>query len=405
VSAVLRVAIFAESYLPYVSGVTVSTEWLARGLGARGHAVLLVAPRPARGADAGSAGGAGPDPAYAWLPSYELPRLAPAGYRMPWPSSTRGALRAAAAFRPDVLHAQSPFVSGRLAARLARARSVPLVFTHHTRFADYGHYLGPLAGAGVAFTDAHLRRFWRACAAVVAPSTDLADEIEARLSGDRRPLVRVIPTGLDTAWIAGLAPLDPRPEAGWPDDAFVVATLGRLAPEKRVELVLEAVALAVRTEPRLRLLVVGGGPSAAVLRRRAEKPDLAGRVRFTGPLPRSEALARLRGADLFAFASDTETQGLVLAEALAAGLPAVALEGPGVRDSVRHELDGVVVPRGRAGEAAPALAEAIRALAADAEGRRRMADRASRDAGRFDTSVRLAQMEALYAELLDRPDR
>jgi 1,2-diacylglycerol 3-alpha-glucosyltransferase len=150
---------------------------------------------------------------------------------------------------------------------------------------------------------------------------------------------------------------------------------------------------------------VGGGPSAAVLRRRAAEPDLAGRVRFTGQLPRAEALARLRGADLFAFASDTETQGLVLAEALAAGLAAVALEGPGVRDSVRHELDGVVVPRGRAGEAAPALAEAIRALAADEERRRRMADRASSDAGRFDTSVRLAQMEALYAELLERRDR
>ena len=73
----LRVVVVAESYLPYLSGVTVSTEALVRGLGARGHQVLLVAPRPATGAEPGSAGAEGPDPEYAWLPSYQLPRPVP----------------------------------------------------------------------------------------------------------------------------------------------------------------------------------------------------------------------------------------------------------------------------------------------------------------------------------------
>src|SRR5918996_4518183 len=187
----MRVTIFSETYLPYLSGVTVSTETLARGLGGRGHEVLLVAPQPSAGASPGTAGAAGPEPQYAWLPSYELPRLVPAGYRMPVPPAPwrRKVERQIAAFGPDVVHAQSPFVTGALARRAAARAGAPLVFTHHTRFTDYRHYLGPLAGPGALLTDAFLRRFWRACDAIVAPSSDLAEEIRRRLSdGPDAPL-------------------------------------------------------------------------------------------------------------------------------------------------------------------------------------------------------------------------
>ncbi|HEX2194748.1 MAG TPA: glycosyltransferase, partial [Candidatus Limnocylindria bacterium] len=123
-----RVAIFAETYLPYLSGVTVSTEALARGLGSLGHRVLLAAPRPARGESPGTAGAPGPEPEYAWLPSYQPPLPAPPGYRMPLPLPSE-ALRRARQFGPDVLHAQSPFVSGLMARRTAQRAGVPLVFT------------------------------------------------------------------------------------------------------------------------------------------------------------------------------------------------------------------------------------------------------------------------------------
>ena len=138
----MRVAIFAESSLPYLSGVTISTDILVRGLAAAGHQVLLVAPRPADAATNDATD-------VAWLASYQMPRIVPAGYRMPWPLPS-GALRVAERFRPEVVHAQSPFVSGVMARRLARRVGAPLVFTHHTRFADYGHYLGPFARPGTA---------------------------------------------------------------------------------------------------------------------------------------------------------------------------------------------------------------------------------------------------------------
>jgi 1,2-diacylglycerol 3-alpha-glucosyltransferase len=395
----LRVVIFAESYLPYLSGVTVSSEALARGLGAAGHQVLLVAPRPATGQEPGSAGTAGPDPRVAWLPSFQVPGPAPAGYRVPWPIPS-GALREAASFRPDVVHAQSPFVSGLMARRLARRAGSPLVFTHHTRFGDYGHYLGPLAAPGRALLERYLHSFWAGCAAVVAPGSELAAEIRERLGDRPRPVVRVIPTGIEVAAIAALQPIDDREAAGWPPESIVVVSLGRLAPEKSVDLLVTAFAAALIGDPSLRLLLVGGGPSMATLRERVQLADLRGRVHLAGSRPRLEALALTKGGDLFAFASQTETQGLVLAEALAAGLPVVAIDGPGVRDSVRDGVDGLVVPTEPPGDRAGRLAAAMLALAGDAPRRTAMAAAASSGAARFDIGVRIGEMVDLYRQLI-----
>jgi 1,2-diacylglycerol 3-alpha-glucosyltransferase len=395
----LRVAVFGESYLPYLSGVTVSTEALVRGLGAQGHRVLLVAPRPARGDEPSTAGSPGPDPEYAWLPSYQGPPPAPPGYRMPVPLPS-DALRRAREFAPQVVHAQSPFVSGLMARRLAQRAGAPLVFTHHTRFADYRHYLGPLARPGAAATQAYLRDFWGGCAAIVTPGSQLADEIRAQLGPARADRVRVIPTGVDVAAVQALPAIDPRRRHNWPAGAVVAVSVGRLAAEKSVALLVEAFAMAAAADERLRLVLVGGGPAEEGLRARVAAPDLAGRVAITGRLPRHEALSLARGADLFAFASRTETQGLVLAEALSGGLPVVAAAGPGVADSVRDGIDGVVVDAASEGELATRLADAIAGLANDSERRHRLAGAALAGAGRFDVATRIGEVVHLYRELL-----
>jgi 1,2-diacylglycerol 3-alpha-glucosyltransferase len=398
----VRVAIFSESYLPYLSGVTVSVDTLARGLGALGHEVLVVAPRPAGDRDpgvAGDAGGPGPDPEVAWLPSYHVPP-APAGYRMPLPIPS-DALRRAVAFDPDVVHAHSPFVSGLMARAVARRTGAPLVFTHHTRFGDYGHYLGPLAGASRRAVGAWLDAWWRGCAAIVAPSDDLAREIRAALGERQRPVVRVIPTGIDVAAIAALPEGHPRRQAGWrPDESLVLVSLGRVAREKSVDVLVDAFVRASRRRPRLRLLLVGGGPAESEVRTRAAEAGVADRVHVTGHLPRMEALALVKASDVFIFASQTETQGLVLAEALAAGLPVVALEGPGVAATLRDGIDAVLVPAEPAATRGERLGIAAGALAADQPRRTRMAARALEGATRFDARARVAEVAELYRDLL-----
>ena len=395
----MRVLLTTESALPYLSGVTVSVDSLARGLRARGHEVLVLGPRPAGGADPLPVGSPGPPPAYAWLPSYELPVLVPEGYRMPIAAPWSAAVSAAVRFVPDVVHAHSPFTTGLVARRIARRVDAPLVFTHHTRFDAYGHYLGPLARPGAAVTMAYLRRWWAGCAAVIAPSTDLAREIASRMPAGRGDRVRVIPTGVDVAAIRAAIPIDVRPTRGWPPDSVVVASLGRLAAEKDPGVVLDAFVHAAASDPALRLLVIGGGPLEDTVRARTSTPALAGKVHVTGRLDRTDALARLAAADLFCFASRTETQGLVLAEALTAGLPAVAVDGPGVRDSVRDGVDGVIVAADPVATRANRLGDTLASLAADAPRRLALATRARDDADRFDVARRVAETEALYRDV------
>jgi glycosyltransferase involved in cell wall biosynthesis len=381
--------------------VTVSTETLARGLRAAGHEVLLVAPRPPNGVEPPGSGAPGPSPAYAWLPSYQAPPPGPPGYRMPWPVPS-AALRAARDFGPQIAHAQSPFVSGLMARRTAQHTGARLVFTHHTRFGDYRHYLGPLAGVVEGTLNAYLGDFWASCAAIVAPGNALADEIRQRLGPRRQPAVRVIPTGVDVPGLQALASVDLRARYGFPRDAVLVASHGRLATEKNVAMLVEAFAAAAARDPRLRLVLIGDGSAAGATGDRVNAPDLAGRVALPGRLPRLEALAAVAGADLFAFASQTETQGLVLAEALTAGLPVVALAGPGVEDSVRDGVDGVVVrPTSPGDDSATRLGEALASLAADPERRRAMAAAAREGATRFDVTRRIAETVALYRELLE----
>lgn len=394
----MRVAIFGESYLPHLSGVTVSTETLARGLGTLGHQVLLVVPRPGSGSAPGAAGGLGPDPEIAWLPSYHLPP-APPGYRVPLPLPS-AALRRAVAFAPDVVHANSPFSSGIMARAVARRAGAPLVFTHHTRFADYSHYLGPLAGVSRRVTDAWLEAWWTGCAAVVAPSHDLAAEIRAALGSHRRPLLRVIPTGVDVVGIAVLEEGHPRRLAGWPHDSIVLVSLGRVAREKSPDVLVDAFVRAARRRPRLRLLFVGGGPAEDAVWGQAAEAGVSGRVHVTGPLPRDEALALVKASDLFVFASQTETQGLVLAEALAAGLPVVAVGGPGVGSTIRPGVDGELVPAEPAATLAERLGVAAGALAGNQRRRDHMAAQALEGATRFDARTRVAEVAELYRELL-----
>jgi 1,2-diacylglycerol 3-alpha-glucosyltransferase len=175
-----------------------------------------------------------------------------------------------------------------------------------------------------------------------------------------------------------------------------VVTMGRLAAEKRVDIVLDAFARAADPDG-LRLLIIGDGPAADGLRTRAARPDLAGRVAFTGRLPHGDALATVAACDIFAFASRTETQGLVLAEALACGVPVVARRGPGVGESVRHGVDGLIV------DDTEGLSGAITALGSDADLRGEMAVAARAGADRFDLRASIRQVESLYRELLRGP--
>ncbi|HVQ78186.1 MAG TPA: glycosyltransferase [Candidatus Binatia bacterium] len=353
----MRVGIFTNNYLPFRGGVTTAVETLREGLGARGHGVWVFAPGP-RHAD---------DPAgvyrYPSLPTPTYP-----GFALVLPVAPRLA-RLARGLDLDVVHAQHPFLLGVTARRLARRTGRPLVFTYHTRYEKYAHYV-PLPGRLVAALAVRLScRFAASADLVMAPSIHIAEVLRGR--GVSAP-VAVIPTGVPVDRFHPGDRAAARRDLAWPEGVPVCLYVGRLDREKSVERVVAAFEIIGGALRDARLVLVGQGSHEAALRARAARSPVHERIHFHGGVARL-ALPRLyRAADVFLFASETETQGLVLAEAHACGLPAVAVRASGVDEVVDDGETGLLT------KADPAsLGEAAIALLLD-RGRREAMGRAAR---------------------------
>src|ERR1700681_2473314 len=283
----------------------------------------------------------------------------------------------------DIVHAHSPFVTGWMGASYARRHRIPLVFTYHTRLDAYAHYAPFDRGTTERAMSELTRRYANWADAVVVPTQ--AMEIRLRELGVRAPIA-VVPSAIDVERFAGgRRSALVRARLGANDDAPLALVVSRLAMEKNVELALDALA---RT-PDLRLAIVGEGPHRAALEERARRLGVDARVRFTGTLARERLPPVSASGDAFVFPSTTDTQGLVLAEALAAALPVTAARSAASRD--------VLVGTARRVAADPeALADAIRsALAA---GRDQSAVHLA--FSRFTVEMQTRRILELYQEVL-----
>ena len=376
----MKVALFTNNYLPFRGGVTTSVETLRRGLETRGHEAWVFAPRFPGAADA--------DPRivrYPSLPAATYPEFALA---VPW---SRAVVRRARAERFDVFHAHHPFLLGPAARRLARREGRPLVFTYHTRYDKYAHYV-PLPRLLVEAAAVGLStRFAARADAVLAPSSLIRDELGAR---GVHAHVAVVPTGVDLTHFAPGDSGAARRRLGLAADDRVLLYVGRLDREKSVGRILAAFERVAGTVPRARLVLAGHGTEADALQRHARRLTVGDRVVFLGVRPHETLVECYRAADLFVFASETETQGLVLAEAAACGVPAVTVSGPGCDEVVRDGETGVLTKPDSA-----SLAEAAIGLLLDDARRARMAVRARAVAEReFDMRLQIDRTLAVYEE-------
>jgi 1,2-diacylglycerol 3-alpha-glucosyltransferase len=378
----MRVALYTNNYVPFCGGVTVSVETLRRGLEARGHEAWVLAPRfPGVVAD---------PPRVLRYPSV------PASTYPEFPLAIPFARRIAARVRDldvDVFHAHHPFLLGPAAARLAHRQNRPLVFTYHTRYEKYAHYV-PLSRTVVERAAVALStRFARRADAVIAPSARVREELQRQ--GVRAPIA-VVPTGVDLARFRPGERGAARRVLGLADDEPLCLYVGRLDREKSVDRVLRAFDHVVGTLPRARLALVGQGKEGASLRALAARLPCASRVVFFGARAHDTLAVCYQAADVFLFASETETQGLVLAEAAACGLAAVAVTAPGCDEVVRDGVSGVL-----AKPEPTALAEAALGLLLDDERRAAMGARARAIAEReFDVRLQIDRTLAVYAAAL-----
>jgi 1,2-diacylglycerol 3-alpha-glucosyltransferase len=332
----LHIGFFTECYRPIVNGVVASIDALRSGLETAGVAVTTVAPRFPHFDDEGGD--------IVRIPSLPLPTAT--AYRLCVPyvrTVDRSRVRDLA-----IVHTHSPFVTGWMGANYARRRGIPLVFTYHTRIEAYAHYVPferrTMEAAAVTLT----RSYANAADVVIVPT--LAMESRLRELGVRSTIA-VVPSSIDVErFAAGRRSAAVRALLGAQDDTPLALVVSRLAREKNLELAIDA--FAVSCQARTRLAIVGDGPHRAALEERARALNVAHRVRFVGALPSAALPDVYASGDAFVFPSTTETQGLVLAEALAAGLRVVATNTAASRD--------VLVGRGRlVAPDAVAFAEAL----------------------------------------------
>ena len=316
----MRVLMVSDVYFPRINGVSTSIATFRQALAAQGIEVRLVVPRYA---DEQEVAG------IVRVPGRPVPRD-PEDRLVSW-TALRAAIRQEAV-DCDLIHVQTPFLAHYAGLSAARQFGKPIIATYHTLFEEYIHHYAPFLPAewlrGLA------RRLSRsqcnALDAVVVPSTAMRERLEQY--GVSVPM-HVLPTGIP---IGGFTEGDGRRfrerhglPAGQPCALFV----GRVAFEKSIDFLIEALFLARREVPNLVLLITGEGPAERALHRQAKALGLGEAVRFLGYLDRQRDLPDCyAAADCFVFASRTETQGLVLLEAMAMGLPVVALAAMGTRD-------------------------------------------------------------------------
>jgi glycosyltransferase involved in cell wall biosynthesis len=327
-----RVLMLSDVYFPRVNGVSTSIQTFRNALGALGCKTLLIAPEyPAAHED---------EPGITRVPSWQVP-FDPEDRLMRRQPLERACRSLEGQF--DLVHIQTPFRAHQAGVRLARRLQLPVVESYHTYFEHYFHHYMPfLPRAWLAFAARSLsRQQCDAVDAVIAPSTQMADALAAY---GLRSDIRIIPTGLDFERFRGGDGTSFRARFGIDLARPVMLTVGRVAFEKNIEFLIDVLDRVRRAVPKVLLLIAGEGPALGSLRRAVARRGLTDNTRFVGYLDRgTDLLDCYKSADVFVFASRTETQGLVVIEAMALGTPVVSTAVMGTKDVLDGARGAIVV--------------------------------------------------------------
>lgn len=300
-------------------------------------------------------------------------------------------------FGYDIVHTHTAFLDGRAGAMAANRAGVPMILTEHTGpfslvTAKVGYRIHTLAGLNAADR-------------VIAVSRALRQEITSRLPSVKQAKIRVVPNGVDTAFFVppdeGVPPA-PRTDFAARDclsskdsrQAVRALWVGHFVEVKRVDRLIEALAIARRREPRLHLTLVGGGPLEDAIRHRTSDLGLADNVSFESHASRAVVRAAISASDFVVISSETETFGIVGIEAMSMGRPVLSTDCGGPRDYLENGTCGLLVDNSMEGLAIGLVKMAGTLDRFDANHIRDVACR------RFDFSAIAAAIEATYASAL-----
>lgn len=333
----MNIGIFTDSYSPIISGVVTSTKILKNELENLGHSVTIVTVK---------------HPDLKVEEEDNILRL-PSIPFLPLKTQRVGSVYSSKIWKRikkldlDIIHTQTEFSIGLFGRIVSKRLGIPVIHTYHTMYEDYVHYIAPSAmlkpAAGVAKRVS--KAYCKDCNAVIVPTSKVKEKLEEY--GLKHGFVEVIPTGID---------LEPfkrenhsseegellRAELGLSKENKVVLFIGRIAREKSIHVVINAVKTLIEDDKNVRMLIVGDGPALEELKELAEKLSISDYMIFAGEKPWKDVGKYYQLGDVFVSASITETQGLTFSEAMAAKVPVIAKYDKNLEDILKHEKNGLI---------------------------------------------------------------
>ena len=332
----MKIALFSETYLPQINGVATHVKTLKEGMEALGHQVLVVTADP-------KSEGCHMEEGVLRCPAAELKDLY--GYGMA-PSYNLERMRLIQAFSPDIAHTHTEFGIGSTGLEIARKLKIPFVYTLHTMWDEYLHYVASPTLQPVVRKMGHryLRYFANQADAIIGPSVKSRDFLHH--CGVKRE-VEVIPNAVELDWFsrdradpATVAKL--RQSYGIQNDDTVICFCGRLGQEKSVDVLIHLFAQCHKKEKHMKLLLIGDGPALSNLKELARRLSVDSAVIFTGAVPHDFVREVYACCDLYATASRSEVNSVSMLEAMSMGLPVLHILDEANPGQVKEGVNGYV---------------------------------------------------------------
>ena len=396
----MKIAMLTNNYKPFVDGVPISVERLSEGLRKRGHEVWIFAPE--YGSDTQT------DDAKENVIRFRSMKRT-IGNGMVIPDMFDGHVDQI--FREqkfDLIHVHHPMLAGNMAVNLSRRYEIPLVYTYHTRYEEYLHYLHLFSGTEEmgrirkhiygnvqSLLQFYMRWFLGKCDLVFVPSRDMAYYVQ---NLGLTVQVRILPTGVsDMAYEKDIKHVKEIRQKYCVGKKHLLCTVSRMEKEKNLYFLLDVVKmLKKRMGNDFRFIMAGGGQELETMEAYVKKTGLDEQVVFAGEVETEKVSHYLFASDVFLFASQSETQGIVLAEAMATGLPVAAVDACGVRDIVQNDVNGYLVEAD-----VDVYARRLEQVLADEEYLQKLRKGARQTAENYRCNYIALQAEENYKKLLD----
>ncbi len=339
----MKIGIFTDVYNPVTSGVVTSINMVEQELKKRGHEVYIFT----------TSKSVQPNNDQTLYMLNSIPLLIAKQYKNRIATFySREVAKQIKELNLDIVHTQTEFSLGAFGKIISRKFDIPFIHTYHTMWEDYLHYIAPGNGKNIRLkrlARKFSRAFVRKAECVIAPSNKTAKYLKYKCLVKNKPIY-VIPTGLDTKRFSKENFNDKDKKAlkaklGIKDDEKVILSLGRIAEEKRVDLIMDAMPDLFKEYPKAKFLIVGNGPSQKSLEEQAKKLNIESNVIFTGKIPWEEVPKYYNIADVFVNASLTETQGLTFIEAMAASVPIVCRYAPNLSEYIKNGENGILIKK------------------------------------------------------------